>query len=47
MNTQAERQSQNKSVKTVPNHNADVDFETWAAAVKQQMIAALRKRGGS
>jgi hypothetical protein len=45
MNTQTHPKYQNTAVKASVSETADsFNFDLWASAVKQQMIASLRKR---
>ena len=44
MNQQMNHQSRSASQKM---NRADVEFDQWAKAVRQQMVAALKRRGNS
>ena len=45
MNTSQDRNTQTKETKAVSGTTAaDFDFEVWAKAVKQQMLAVVQKR---
>ena len=46
MSTQARKDLKNPLVDRAQSHSVDSsDFDSWAKAVKRQMIAALSKKG--
>lgn len=42
-----EKQRQNSIEGSTPNAGQSINFDSWAIAVRQQMIAALKKREGN
>ena len=44
MNQEMKHQSRSSSQKL---NRADVEFDQWAKAVRQQMVAALKRRGNA
>ncbi|UBF26481.1 hypothetical protein K9N68_00230 [Kovacikia minuta CCNUW1] len=46
MNTKVKKESKPKPDEgSVPGQNVNFNFDLWAAQVRQQMIAALNRRG--